>query len=396
MSFALTMPKLSPTMTEGLIAKWHKNPGDFVEAGDLILEISTDKATVEHIALDPGFIRKILVQEGEKAEVNAPLAIMTEKKDEPFDDKIQQKPQEVIKQAEAPVKNTAAPLDSKTVSSDRVLASPLAKKQAKEKGLSLEGIQGSGPRGRIMSRDLEQTQVLPKTTSNSNTENTKEVLSTLRQVIGKRLQESKATIPHFYATVEVNAKKLINMREEMKASGLSITVNDLIVKATALALMEYPMLRAQFEPSSNRVIYFSHADISVAVSINGGLITPIVERAEEKTLAQISKEIKELSEKAKANKLLPHEFMGGAFTISNLGMFGTLDFQAIINPPQVGILAVGAALDQPVIENGVCVPGKALRLTLSCDHRVVDGTDGARFLHTLKKLLESPVLIFGK
>ncbi len=423
MPFDFTMPKLSPTMTEGVIAKWHKNPGDFIEAGDLVVEISTDKATVEHNALDPGWLRKILVPEGGKALVNEPLAIMTQEQNESFDSVV---PAEKKQAATAEVATTTTasqqPTEKQEVklasvhtsSSDRIIASPLAKKLAHTMGISLEGVQGSGPRGRIMSRDLEKIQekntshskataspqqkhAIPCKNESSVSEEVRvEVLSPMRQVIAKRLQTSKATIPHFYATVEVDVRKLLNIREEMKASGLSITVNDFIVKASALSLMDHPVVRTNFDEATNTVTYFPHADISVAVSINGGLITPIVARAEEKSLSSISKEIKSLAEKAKANKLLPQEFIGGNFTISNLGMFGTSDFQAIINPPQVAILAVGSALDQPIIENGQCIPGKVMKLTLSCDHRVVDGADAAKFLHTLKSLLENPVLILGR
>ncbi len=405
------MPKLSPTMTEGFIAKWHKAPGDFVEAGDLVLEISTDKATVEHNALDAGWLRKILVQDGEKAEVNAVLAIMTETKDEPFSDTLpstgqEQTPKKEQKKADEVHKPIAKSEESNSAN-DRPIASPLAKKLAASKGIPLQGIKGSGPRGRIMSRDLPESACCSEKTHQapmkeigvptpkpaSSGEIRVEPLSQMRQVIAKRLQESKATIPHFYATVDVNAGKLVALREELKAAGHAITVNDIIVKAVSLALMEHPVVRTTFDPVKNTVQYHPHADISIAVSINGGLITPIVQRADEKPLSAISSEIKELAEKAKANKLAPHEFIGGNFTISNLGMFGTSEFQAIINPPQTAILAVGAAIDMPIVQGTACVPGKVMKLTLSCDHRVVDGADAAKFLKTLKEKLESPISV---
>ena len=414
MPFTLTMPKLSPTMTEGHIAKWHKSPGQYVESGDLILEISTDKATVEHNALDPGWLRKIIVGEGSKAEVNDVLAILTEEENEPFDEKNAMQPElkkGVPHSAEANQAHTAKdtlPAAEKKDTSSRPFASPLARKLAAQKGISLAGVKGTGPRGRIMSRDLETLASTPCSTSDRAYQSIErsslpkpsisgelrtEPLSQMRQVIAKRLQESKATIPHFYATVEVNASKLVSLREELKAAGFSVTVNDLIVKAAAAALIKHPVVRTTFDAVKQTVHYHPHADISIAVSINGGLITPIVTAADTKSLLNISQEIKELAEKAKANKLAPHEFIGGNFTISNLGMFGTSEFQAIINPPQTAILAVGAALDMPIVHNGSCIPGKIMKLTLSCDHRVVDGADAARFLKTLKELLEAPLSI---
>ncbi len=403
MPFTLTMPKLSPTMTEGVIAKWHKKLGDFIEAGDLILEVSTDKATVEHNALDPGWMRKILVQDGEKAEVNQVLAILSEEENESIDlicmegkkspEKINLKEKKEEKHIEIGVK-----------SSHRAIASPLAKKIAQERGINLQEIAGSGPSGRVMSRDLESAEqshgkkeaAAKSTCSEKPIEGRSETLSSMRQVIAQRLQESKSTIPHFYATIDVQGNRLVAIREEMKKAGLSITINDFIVKATALALMEHPVLLTHFNPKTDSVTYFSNADIAIAVSIDGGLITPIVAKAEEKSIAVISQEIKNLADKAKKNRLLPHEFMGGAFTISNLGMFGIELFQAIINPPQTAILAVGGMLDRPVIENGVVVPGKVMSLTLSCDHRVIDGADGAKFLQTLQLLLQNPLTILGR
>lgn len=386
-------------MTEGVIAKWHKKVGDFVDVGDLILEISTDKATVEHNALDPGWLRKIVVETGKSAAVNDLIAIMTEEQNAPFDDTIAPKSTTTpASQDTAPQNTTSSPSQQKNLDI-AVFASPLAKKLAKEQGITLENIQGSGPRGRIMSRDLEKSEksVETKEPQQSPSKNALiQTLSPMRQVIAKKLQASKSTIPHFYLSINIDARRLIVIREEMKASGLTITVNDFIVKASAIALMEHPTLRGSFQQETNQMTIDPHADISVAVSIDGGLITPIVRRAEEKSLAQISLEVKTLAQKAKSNTLKPDEFIGGSYTISNLGMFGISTFQAIINPPQVAILAVGAALDMPIIENGVCVPGKVMTCTLSCDHRVVDGSTAAMFLQQIQELLESPLIILGK
>ncbi|MGR3952402.1 MAG: dihydrolipoamide acetyltransferase family protein [Chlamydia sp.] len=403
MPFTLTMPKLSPTMTEGVIAKWHKKLGDFIEAGDLILEVSTDKATIEHNALDPGWMRKILVQDGEKAEVNQVLAILSEEENESIDLSFMEEKKSPEK-ANLKEKKEEKHIEIGVKSSHRTIASPLAKKIAQERGINLQDIAGSGPRGRVMSRDLESAEqshckkeaASKSTCSEKLIEGRSETLSSMRQVIAKRLQESKSTIPHFYATIDVQGNRLVAIREEMKKAGLSITINDFIVKATALALMEHPVLLTHFNPKTDSVTYFPNADIAIAVSIDGGLITPIVAKAEEKSIAVISQEIKKLADKAKKNRLLPHEFMGGAFTISNLGMFGIESFQAIINPPQTAILAVGGMLDRPVIENGVVVPGKVMSLTLSCDHRVIDGADGAKFLQTLQLLLQNPLTILGR
>jgi pyruvate dehydrogenase E2 component (dihydrolipoamide acetyltransferase) len=388
MPFTVTMPKLSPTMSEGVVAKWHKRIGDRVESGDVLLEIATDKATVEHAALDEGYLRKIIVPDGQKAVVNEPLAIFTETADESIEG---YQPQGVM--VEAPkVEAKAAPVAAAPKhTSERVMASPLAKKLAKEQGIDLHAVQGTGPSGRIMSRDLAQT----KPAAVAGTTVVQE-LSMMRKVIGQRLQESKQTIPHFYVRQGIDAEALVNLREELKKFDLNYTINDFILKACAIALKKHPEVNSGYDSARNAAIRFSQVDISVAVTIAGGLITPILFNAATKSMAELSLEMKTLAVKAREGKLTPQEFQGGSFTVSNLGMFGITEMTAIINPPQGAILGVGAISDVPVVKNGAIVPGKKMVLTLSCDHRIIDGAEGAQFMRTLKQLLENPVLFLSE
>ncbi len=438
MPFTVYMPKLSPTMTEGVIAKWHKKVGDFVEVGEVFLEISTDKATVEHAAIDEGFIRTIIGNEGDKVQVNDPLAVFTETADEsiegytakPLGEKpIKAKaeaPTEAPTQPEAatqpktepkanePKANEAKSSDTKAsetkasetkASETRVMASPLAKKLAKQKNLDLTAVSGTGPRGRIMSRDLDQaTPASSKqpvcqgavSTGPSPLPFTEEPLSPMRAVIGARLQESKSTIPHFYVRQEVDAGPISALREELKRLEKSVTINDFIIKAVAIALKKHPEVNSGYDAQKKSALRYSRVDICVAVTIPGGLITPIVFDASRKSLTQISQDVKLLAGKAREGKLLPTEYQGGSFTISNLGMFGIDEMTAIINPPQGAILGVGAASDTPMIKNGQIVAGKKMTLTLSCDHRLIDGAEAAQFMRTLRQLIENPVLFLSE
>lgn len=418
MQFILTMPKLSPTMVEGTIAKWHKKEGEFVQAGALLLEITTDKATVEHTALDEGWIRKILLPEGSSASVNDPLAIFTEQENESF---------ELPPKKEAPVETTAATAqqDEKPKSasaatsiwqqpafvpepalqmpevslpSEKVRASPLAKRLAKKRGLDLTTVAGSGPAGRITSRDLEKAQPAglvtfgrhesPKFPPGSYEEIP---LTPMRKTISRRLQESKSFIPHFYVKQTIDASPIFHLREQLKALNLKVTYNDIILRACALALRVHPKVNAGFNSVNQTLIQFKTIDISVAVTFNGGLITPIIRDADFKNLGQLSLEVRELAERGKKGKLKEHEYKGGSFCISNLGMYGITEFAAVINPPQAAILAVGGIEEKPVVKNGTVVPGKEFILTLSADHRVIDGSLAAEFLKTLQHLLENPV-----
>lgn len=382
-------------MESGVIAKWHKKIGDKVESGDLLLEVSTDKATVEHNALDEGILRKILVEEGKEASVNQPIAVFTETAAESIDSYqpegvVGEAPKEEMKKVAKP----EAPIEKKS-SSERIVASPLAKKLAATQGIDLTAIQGSGPRGRIVSKDLESAPLAKKpafSTSSIDAGTYEEIpLTQMRKVISQRLQEAKSTIPHFYVSQTINVENLISLREQLSHADVKVSINDCIIRACALALSDHPVINSGFNPQKQSVLQYKTIDISVAVSIEGGLITPIVSHADQKTLSQISQEVKGLVQKAKAGKLAPKEFQGGSFTVSNLGMFGITDFQAIINPPQAAILAVGGIQDIPIVKDNQVVPGKVMQLSLSVDHRVIDGVAAAQFIKTLQKYLENPI-----
>lgn len=420
MPFTLTMPKLSPTMEEGTIAKWRKKEGDLVKAGEVVIEVATDKATVEHAALDAGYLRKIMIKEGESAIVNQPIAIFTEKKDESIEG--YQPEGEAPKKVAAPVVAKKAedktptpqpatamaqpaftpepPLKGYVYSSgstDQVAASPLAKKIAKEKGIDLSTIKGSGPGHRIVSEDLDLGQPdLPATFSRHAKPTVapgtyeEEKLTPMRKAIAQRLQASKTFIPHFYVTTEVRAEKLLDARQQLKNIGHKISVNDFVIKACALALREHSEVNSGFNSANQTLIRFKTIDISVAVAIPDGLITPIIRHADFKNLGEISTEVKHLAGKAKEGKLERDEYAGGSFTVSNLGMFGISEFMAIINPPQAAILAIGAVEEKPVVADHTIVPGQVMKLTLSADHRVIDGAIAAKFLKTVQKYLENP------
>lgn len=429
MPTTLTMPKLSPTMEGGTIVKWHKKEGDAVKADELLFEVVTDKATVEYNSLDDGFLRKILVHENEEAVVNQAIAVFTESKDESIDG---YEPEGLKQEEAAPAeeeapkteeKPTAAapapksggmaqpafqaepPLDDysfefETSMDAHLPASPLAKKLAKEKGLDISTVKGSGPGGRVMSRDLDLAQGdavatfgspgLPSEIPGSYEE---EPLSPMRKAIGQKLQASKTFIPHFYVQQDIDIKPMIASREQLKAMGVKVTFNDFVMRAAALALKQHPVVNSGFDTVKNTIVRFKTVDIAVAVSIDEGLITPIVRHVDYKNLGQISAEVKHLAKLAKEGKLQPHEYRGGSFTVSNLGMFGIHDFQAVINPPQVSILAVGGMRECAVVKDGQVVPGKRMMVSLSSDHRVVDGADAAKFLRTFQEYLENPAIL---
>lgn len=433
MPFTLTMPKLSPTMEEGVIVKWHKKVGEQIQEGDLLFEVATDKATVEFNAIDAGWLRKVLIQEGDQAIVNEAVAILTEKKGESIEG---YKPEgELVKSEKVPAPQpgkekagstesapvTATPLPQGALrqpafvpeaplksfdfsrpegNASRLKVSPLARKLAKEKGLDLTTIKGSGPGHRIVSADLAKAQPSGVAAFNRSSRPEKlpgsyveEPLTPMRKVIGQRLQEAKSFIPHFYVSMKIDAQPMMTLRDQLKANEIKVTFNDFIVKAAALALRSHPNVNSGFNSVSNSIIRFETIDISVAVSTNGGLITPIVRHADFKNLGEISLEVKELAARAKEGKLEPHEYKGGSFTISNLGMYGVSEFIAIINPPQAAILAVSGILTTPVVRNGQIIPGNEMTLALSGDHRVIDGVAGAEYLRTLQRLLENPAIL---
>lgn len=428
MPFTVTMPKLSPTMEEGTIVAWHKKEGDEVKADELLIEVATDKATVEYNALDGGFLRKILVPEGSVATVNQPIAIFTETKDESIDDFAVEEPkqEEAAEEAPAQEKKEATPqkqaekqvgmaqpafvpeppvedyvYEWPTEPTQRVFASPLAKKLAEEKGLDLSTTKGTGPGGRIMKRDLDLTAPgnhfvsfgAMRAPSHAPGTYKEEEMTPMRKVIGERLQASKTFIPHFYVQQEVNVGKLIALRTELKKFNIKVSFNDFIMRACALALKQHPVINSGFNSVSGKIIRFQTIDICVAVAVDGGLLTPVVRHANFKNLGQISAEVKSLAQRAHAGKLAPEEYKGGSFTVSNLGMYGISDFRAVINPPQASILAVGGINDKAIVENGKVVPGKTMTLSLSSDHRVVDGADAAKFIKSVQELLENPSVL---
>lgn len=407
MPIEILMPALSPTMTEGNLAKWLKKEGDTVSPGDVIAEIETDKATMEVEAVDAGVIGKILVAEGtEGVAVNKLIALLLEEGEDAsaLADYKAENQATAPKEEEAPVKETAVSVTTaaSTSTGERVFASPLAKRIAANEGVDLSTLAGTGPHGRIIKADvLEAKTSTPakKTVSASvgrdATEYTKIPNNQMRKVIAKRLTESKQNVPHFYLTVECELDKLLALRSEMNHAtdkdhpAYKLSVNDFVIKAVAMALQAVPAANASW--TDEAILQYNNVDVSVAVAIDGGLITPIVKNANQKNLSVISNEMKDLIVRAKAGKLAPAEFQGGGFSISNLGMYGVKSFNAIINPPQGCILAVGAGTERAVVKKGTLVPATVMDVTLSCDHRVVDGAVGAEFLAAFKRFVEHPV-----
>lgn len=419
MPINITMPALSPTMTEGTLSRWLKSEGDSVESGDVIAEIETDKATMEVEAVDEGIIGKILVSEGtENVPVNDVIAVLLEDGESANDigdvSAVPAKTEEKVEVEKAETKESAAPSKpspqpQEQPKGDRVFASPLAKRLAAEKGIDLSSIQGSGPRGRIVKYDIENAKaggasVAPQQTAAASFDDPdiqtnvfgmayKEIPNNnIRKVVAKRLSESKQTVPHFYLTVECELDTLLSSRKELndKANGeFKLSVNDFIIKAAAMALKAYPDANVSWNDDATH--QYLKSDISVAVSTPNGLITPIVRNAEDKGLRSISTEMKDLAGRAREGKLKPEEFQGGSFSISNLGMFGVKEFAAIVNPPQGCILAIGAGEQRPVVINGNVEIRTIMNCTLSVDHRCVDGAVGAEYLQIFKQYIENPV-----
>jgi pyruvate dehydrogenase E2 component (dihydrolipoamide acetyltransferase) len=430
MPIKILMPALSPTMTEGNLAKWHKKAGDAVKSGDILAEIETDKATMEVEAVDEGILGKILVAEGsEGVKVNEIIALLLEDGEDAASlDKVSAIGGTSAAMAQPEHQNTvvapaAAPAAAIVTAAndvqagERLFVSPLAKRLAAEAGLALAGITGSGPHGRVVKADVlaalqQQSQApaknQPAPAAKSAAAPTSAELfglpefrlephTTMRRVIARRLSESKQTVPHFYLTVDCVLDRLLSLRQEINtALDAKISVNDWLIKACGIALTKVPAANASW--TDDGVRYYTQADVSVAVAIDGGLITPIVRNAPLKGLAAISSEMKDLATRARDNKLKPEEFTGGTFSLSNLGMFGIRDFAAIVNPPQGAILAVGAGEKRPIVKqdgNGTDVLAIAtvMSCTLSVDHRVIDGAVGASFLKVLKQLIENPATI---
>lgn len=415
---------MSDTMTEGVVAKWHKKVGDNIKSGELVAEIETDKATMEFESYQEGVLLYRGVEEGESAPVDGILAILG-KAGEDYkallsaeQSKPAVKPAEPVaatpapKAAPAPVvepvvaeKPKPAPAPAPVVSTDgRMKASPLAKKLASEKGIDITQVMGSGEKGRIVKRDIDWFKPGMISASAGNyvpaaavtTESFDEIpVSQMRKTIAKRLSESKFSAPHFYLTMELDMDNAISARESINAvTGSKISFNDLVIKAAASALRQHPKVNSSWLGDKIRTNH--HIHIGVAVSVEEGLLVPVVRFADSKTLRQINAEVKTYAQKAKDKKLQPSDWEGNTFTISNLGMFGIDEFTAIINPPDACILAVGGIQQKPVVKNGQVVPGNVMKVTLSCDHRVVDGVAGSEFLRTFKGLLENPVILLGE
>ncbi|WMJ73847.1 pyruvate dehydrogenase complex dihydrolipoamide acetyltransferase [Cytophagaceae bacterium ABcell3] len=407
----IRMPKMSDTMTEGTIVAWHKKEGDSVQSGDLLAEVATDKATMELESYEDGTLLYIGVKEGDSVPVDGIIAIVGEKganyeallKKESAPKK-KEKAEPKSQPSSEPAKQEK-PAASKSTADGRIKASPLAKKLAKEKGINLADVQGSGEHGRIVRRDVESYQpsakpeatgkaeqgvVLPPVVGQESFEDVP--VSQMRKAIGRRVSDSKFTAPHFYVTMEINMDKAIEARTSLNAiSPVKISFNDMVIKAVAAALRQNPSVNVSWLDDKMRKN--NHIHIGVAMAVGEALYIPVVKFADNKSFSHIAAEVKDFAGKAKANKLQPSDYEGSTFTISNLGMFGVEEFTAIINPPNACILAVGGIKETPVVKNGQVVPGNVMKVTLSCDHRAVDGANGAAFLKTLKGLLEDPVRI---
>lgn len=465
MPIHIDMPKLSDTMTEGTLIKWHKKVGDTVEIGDILAEIETDKATMEMEAFDEGKLTQILIQEGQKATIGSILAVLdgptmgtspapaapatpaAAPTPAPTPTPAQAAPTAPAAAVPPPAPAPVAPATPAADANDRVKASPLARKLAEELGVDLQKVSGSGPGGRIVKEDIEAAAKAPAsapapsadaaaaaalTASLKNrvstsdpasaapapaktpapaatpapapaaiqpvvsTEDESTPLSTMRKIIASRLSTSKQTIPHFYLHLEVDAAPLSNLRQLVndqtaQSHGNKYSLNDFILLAVVNAAKTTPAVNASFAGDS--IVRFRHIGLSVAISVEDGLVTPVIKQAETKSLLTISKEVKDLAARAKQKKLRPDEFDGGTITVSNLGAWGIQSFDAIINPPQAAILSIGAVVEKPVVKDGQVVPGLRMDIGLSCDHRVIDGALGAQFLAEVKRLIEHPAMM---
>ena len=435
MAEIVKMPRLSDTMEEGVVAKWHKNVGDQVSEGDLLAEIETDKATMEFESFQEGTLLHIGVDEGDAAPVDSVLAILGEKGEDVAallkeaeagggsEESKEEAPskEEVKEEAPAPAKeekpepskpaaSASAPAPAPAVSDSmdgRIKASPLARALAEEKGIDLNRVQGSGDGGRIVKRDIDGFNPALAPTQQSGAaasavtpaahmeeSYTEERVSQMRKTIARRLSDSKFTAPHFYLTVEIDMDNALAARKQInEMPDIKISFNDMVIKAVAMSLRKHPAVNSAWQGDTIR--RNNHVHIGVAVAVDEGLLVPVVRFADSKTFTQIGAEVRELAGKARDKKLQPSEWGGNTFTISNLGMFGIEEFTAIVNPPDSCILAVGGIKQTPVVKNGEIVPGNVMKVTMSCDHRVVDGATGAAFLQTFKQYMEQPVAMLA-
>jgi pyruvate dehydrogenase E2 component (dihydrolipoamide acetyltransferase) len=447
MATQVIMPKLSPTMEEGQLSRWLKKEGDKVSMGEPLAEIDTDKATMEMQALANGVLRKIIVNEGESAPLGQLIAIIGEpdedisamlgsaaapaqaaakapekEPEKPKVDATQPASPPPAQAASSPPAQRAAVATVEPVSTpgngaqatkqgERLIVSPLAARMAAESGVDLRSLSGSGPGGRIVKRDIEAAMQVQQSTATAGATGAvvkfpvrqvgiteaspyrDEPASEMRRVIAKRLVTSLGPIPHFFLTMEVEMDRAAEMRQNIKELDpeLKISVNDIIIKVAAAALIAHPQVNASFQDKTVR--YYERADVGVAVAIEEGLITPVVRSADQKSLSEIAQEVRDLAERARKRKLKPEEYTGASFSISNLGMFGIDEFTAVINPPEGAILAVGAMTAKPVVRDDEIVVRQMMRVTMSCDHRVIDGATGAKFLQTFKRILENPLYL---
>jgi pyruvate dehydrogenase E2 component (dihydrolipoamide acetyltransferase) len=436
MATNILMPALSPTMTEGTLARWLKKEGDQVRAGDVIAEIETDKATMEVEAVDEGVLGKILVADGTAGvKVNDPIGVLVEPGEKASTPAEKPAPAQNGGEVAAPVQNAAPkqapakppPVANKHAEAERIFASPLARRMAEQAGITLADVKGSGPNGRIVRADIQASQkpaakapatpvavtpqppaaarpatpVPPPPVTNApgvqiDAPGTKIPLSMVKRVTARRLTQSKQTVPHFYVSIDVELDALLKLRAELNGrspkegpGAFKLSVNDMLIKACAVTLRQVPKVNASF--TEDCIFMYDDVDISVAVSIPDGLITPILRKADQKGLAAISNEGKELFARAKTGKLKPEEFQGGGFSISNMGMYGVRDFAAIINPPQAAILAVATGEPRPVVKNGALAIATVMTCTLSVDHRVIDGALAAEWVSQFKKIVEDPL-----
>ncbi len=422
MAEVIKMPRLSDTMQEGTVAKWHANVGDKISDGDLLAEIETDKATMEFESYEEGTILHIGVGEGESAPVDSILVILGEegedisgllngdsagsdepkKQDEPDNDAPKDEVKDEEPKTSAPSESESKSAETKETTSDddgaRLKVSPLARKMAEDKGIDLADVKGSGDNGRIVKRDIEefkpsaQSSAKQSAAASAHSEDAydEQPVSQMRKTIARRLSDSKFTAPHFYLTMEIAMDKALEVRKSINAAeGVKISVNDMIVKACAVALKQHPAINSSWMGDTIRQNH--NINIGVAVAVDEGLLVPVVRNADQKGFKTIGDEVKDFAAKARDKKLQPSDWEGNTFTISNLGMFGIDEFTAIINPPDACILAIGGVKETPVVRDGSLKVGNVMKVTLSCDHRIVDGVTGAKFLQTVKSMLEDPM-----
>ena len=404
MAEVINMPRLSDTMEEGTLAKWFKKVGDTVKEGEILAEIETDKATMEFESFHDGILLHVGIDEGSTAPVDSIIAIIGSKGEDISsflkndDTKVKEDPKPEVKEDPKPeVKEDPKPVSNNNKPNDRILISPLAKRLAKEKGIDIPSVKGTGDNGRIIKRDIDSfkpsnysqfSQPSAQVTESSyETQN-----STMRKAIAKRLADSKFSAPHYYLNIELEMDNMISFRKQfIQTQNIKISFNDIIAKAVSLSLAKHPKVNSRWY--DDKIIFNEHVHLGVAVAVDDGLIVPIVKFANSKDLPQINSEIKDFAERAKNKKLTPAEIEGSTFTISNLGMFGIESFTSIINQPNSAILSIGAIVQKPIIKNNEIVIGNTMKLTLACDHRTVDGATGSLFLKTLKEYIENPVSI---